>query len=523
MKRILAIFAVVTVFFTFSLNCFAKAAPKTVKGSSVAVSKVKDIKFARSSSQDKITIYTSTYKGYKVTYLPSPDRLIIDIPNNVLALSFSKAIKTNGTYIKNIRFSQYTKNSVRIVLDVPAKVKYSIEEKKGILSLIIKKQALTPISSTNRGDVDRIPAKNTSPSPSKPTPTPTPVPTLVPSPIPSPSPAPTSMPTPTPTPSVTDNSQTAGETGSTIPSDVPATAGITFSSRNIEYVNYNGRINFLIKGIALTEGLIDFKSQCTSSYDETGMKYTLVFPSQLVSLDSGILQINDGSIAYIEIANDAVAQSTIITFAGLDKIAYEFLDTKNSNEAVITLLKKYSSTDKLVVLDAGHGGKDSGASYAGVLEKDLNLKITLKVDEILRSKNIKTYLIRKDDTYVAPYDRTYIANDMNASLFLSVHNNAFNSTEYGTETLYYPKDEAKRFARNVQDSLINSLGTKNRGIIERPNLVVLHATKMPAALAEVAFITNTNDRALLLDDGFIQKAAEALSEAVIKTLGEMMQ
>ena len=108
-------------------------------------------------------------------------------------------------------------------------------------------------------------------------------------------------------------------------------------------------------------------------------------------------------------------------------------------------------------------------------------------------------MIREDDSFVGLYERAFIANSLNAKLFLSIHNNAIGDPNFdGTMTLYNVKSSEGRdfnsynFARIIQNSLLKTLGSKNRNLRERPDLVVLKATKMPAALAEIAFLTNRN-------------------------------
>jgi N-acetylmuramoyl-L-alanine amidase len=134
-------------------------------------------------------------------------------------------------------------------------------------------------------------------------------------------------------------------------------------------------------------------------------------------------------------------------------------------------------------------------------------------------------MIREDDSHVANFERAYIANTLGAKLYLSVHNNAMDDTSYGgTMSLFYPVGSNKSsfngsiFADIVLKKLIGKLGTTNRKAIERPNLVVLKATKMPSVIAEIAYITNSTDRANLQKETFRQKAAQALAEAVIESL-----
>lgn len=295
--------------------------------------------------------------------------------------------------------------------------------------------------------------------------------------------------------------------------------------KNITYHNSGDRVYFSLKGAKLTEGGEDLKKFYKEKYDLKGKKYTITFPSQLADLESGEMVINDGLLKSVEIVKDTSAMNTSITFNAKGKLVYRVFTRPDVNDTAITILKPVSKYEKLVVIDAGHGGLEPGAIYGSLKEKDLNLDIAERLNNLLKSKKIKTYMIREDDSFVALYERAYIANDLNATLFLSIHNNAMgDSTVGGTMTLYYPPRSSsesfngKVFAQIIQNSLLGKLKTADRRIIERPNLVVLKATTMPSALAEVAFMTNAQDRNNLQDPGFRQKAAQALYDALIKAL-----
>lgn len=296
--------------------------------------------------------------------------------------------------------------------------------------------------------------------------------------------------------------------------------------KNIEYNSNGDRIYFTLRGARLTEGGQDLKRFYSGKYDISGKKYTITFPCNLADIGYGEIKINDSMLKSVEIAADAASGNTIITFHAKDKFVYEVMTRPSVNNTAITILKPYAEKDKLVVIDAGHGDTEPGAVYGDLKEKNLNLDIALRLNELLKKKNVNTYMIREDDSYVGLYERAYIANSLNASLFLSIHNNAFNSKEHGTETLYSStnytaKFSSKRFAQIIQNELIGKLGTYDRKIKDRPGLVVLKATKMPSALAEIAFVTNTSDRQKLMDPDFRQKAAEALCESIIKALNEI--
>lgn len=177
----------------------------------------------------------------------------------------------------------------------------------------------------------------------------------------------------------------------------------------------------------------------------------------------------------------------------------------------------------LVVIDPGHGGTETGTIAEGVMEKDITLDIGLRVGNILRNRGIPVQLTRTEDVNVGLQERADLANELNAAIFVSIHCNSFNNVVSGTETLYYApesdpelfamKAERQELAQAIQDQLIASLMRKNRGAKE-DNLSVLRNTKMPSALAEVMFLDNPEERALLLQDSTKQQAAEAIATGI---------
>lgn len=301
---------------------------------------------------------------------------------------------------------------------------------------------------------------------------------------------------------------------------------------NITYHNVGDRVSFSLKWTKLTDTEDSLKKLYTEKFDATGKRYTITFDGYTQEFGKGIMNINDGLIETVEINGDPVANKTSLTFVAKDKYFYEIISRYNISGAVVdtavTLLKPAAKSDRLVVIDAGHGGTETGAVSNGLIEKALNLDIAIRLNKLLKAKGVKTYMIRENDAYVGLYERAYIANDLNAALFLSIHNNAFNSIANGTETLYYPLDTtalggvtSTSFAKIAQDNLIAKLGTTNRGIQSRPGLAVLRKTKMPQILAEVAFVDQLDNAALLKTATFKQKAAEALCNAVLQTLQQM--
>jgi N-acetylmuramoyl-L-alanine amidase len=290
--------------------------------------------------------------------------------------------------------------------------------------------------------------------------------------------------------------------------------------KNITYSNNGDRVNFLLNGATLTQGGETLKPLYTGSYDSTGLIYTVTFPGNLADIGTGTIFINDGLLNSVDITQNSTTNQTSMVFSAKDKFLYEIITREDGNGTSIDILKPYTKADRLVVIDPGHGGSDPGATYGSVKEKDLNLDISMRLNALLKAKGVKTYITREDDSFVGLYERAHIANDLNATLFLCVHNNANDTVSKGTETLYYPSTSGfgKTFAQMIQDSLIGTLGTIDRKIVPRPGLVVLKDTSMPAVLAEIGFLDNTSDRALLLDENFRQKAAQALCDATIQAI-----
>lgn len=300
--------------------------------------------------------------------------------------------------------------------------------------------------------------------------------------------------------------------------------------RNIDYSNNGDRTGFILKDTVLTDGMsVNTKKYYTGNYDETGKKYTITFDSSSADIGTGVMNINDTYLNSVEITNDPITNKTSMTFNAKTKLYYEVVTRNYDNgdliNTAITLLRPAADNEKLVVIDPGHGGFESGAVSGSILEKNLNLDISLKLNAILKKNGVKTYIMREDDSYVGIAERAFIANDLNATLFLCVHNNSTgSSSSNGTMTLYYPDPRpgwsltGQQFANIIQGKLVASLKTKNLSIIKRPDLGVLRLTTMPAALAEVAFMSNKTDRNNLLSDSFRQKAAQALANSVMDAL-----
>lgn len=171
-----------------------------------------------------------------------------------------------------------------------------------------------------------------------------------------------------------------------------------------------------------------------------------------------------------------------------------------------------------VMLDAGHGGYDGGASIGGRLEKDDTLRLALAVGEILENNGVNVLYSRTEDVYQSPNEKVGIANRSDADYFISIHRNSSpNPNTYsGVETLVY-RDAGipALFAENINREL-EQVGFENLGTKERPGLAVLRGTRMPAALVEVGFINTDQDNQLF--DSAFQEIAGAIAQGIMQTV-----
>ncbi|SDZ51524.1 N-acetylmuramoyl-L-alanine amidase [Evansella caseinilytica] len=172
-----------------------------------------------------------------------------------------------------------------------------------------------------------------------------------------------------------------------------------------------------------------------------------------------------------------------------------------------------------IYLDPGHGGTDTGASAGGVHEKDVVLSIALRARDILLNEyeGVEVRMSRTTDVFVSLADRANDANTWGADYFISIHANAFDSTsargyeDYIHDSLSDSSLTAQR--RDVLHPIVASAtGIPNRGK-KKANFQVLRETAMSAVLTENGFVTSPEDRALMLDESWLQAVGRAHAEA----------
>ena len=173
-----------------------------------------------------------------------------------------------------------------------------------------------------------------------------------------------------------------------------------------------------------------------------------------------------------------------------------------------------------IVLDAGHGGTDPGAIYKERKEKDDNLELTLAVGKILEDNGIDVVYTRTTDIYQTPFEKAQLANQAGVDYFISFHRNSSpKENQYnGAEVLIYDKSGIKyQMAENILGAL-GEVGFREIGVKERPGLVVLRRTRMPALLIETGFINSEEDNKLF--DNKFSDIAQGIADAILGSLDE---
>lgn len=168
----------------------------------------------------------------------------------------------------------------------------------------------------------------------------------------------------------------------------------------------------------------------------------------------------------------------------------------------------------IVALDAGHGGKDPGATSGDFTEKVVNLAVMKKVEALFASDpKIRTITTRSVDVFVPLEDRIRAAVDGGASIYVSIHVNSFTQSDVSgvetwVDTTRKDSDATWTLAAMMQEALSTTTGARNRGI--RTQESYLQRTTMPAVTLEIGYITNPSERALLFDSAYQDKIAAGI-------------
>ena len=181
------------------------------------------------------------------------------------------------------------------------------------------------------------------------------------------------------------------------------------------------------------------------------------------------------------------------TFSIVQKYGLTKYDNIKGNVATNVKTEAKTTDSHVIFLDAGHGGKDSGATLGKRRESDDVLKLVLAIGKKLKSAGYTVKYSRTTDIYETPTKKAEDANNAKADYFFSFHRNCFNGKAKGYETLYYSTSAKKDAIRKAVGKKMSDIGFSFRGDKKRTDLTVLKKTKAPALLFEVGFIDSPAD------------------------------
>lgn len=215
---------------------------------------------------------------------------------------------------------------------------------------------------------------------------------------------------------------------------------------------------------------------------------------------------------------------------GLIEIAlnqvYELETSYDEDYFYMDFIDPHDIYEKIVVIDAGHGGKAPGATIQGIKEKDIDLAIVLQLKEIFQQsdENIGVYYTRLDDANPTFDQRVQLANRSNADLFISIHNNSTKSGRMsginGTQVMFSESDTkelgSRYLAEICMEEVTAATGSVKKGFVEGDSIYIIRTSEVPVALIEVGFMTNQEELNRLNSQEYQKKTAEGIYHAIMK-------
>lgn len=227
--------------------------------------------------------------------------------------------------------------------------------------------------------------------------------------------------------------------------------------------------------------------------------------------------------------NDLYMESGVIEIT-MDAV-YEVKTTVTGSYLYVDFLTPQQIYDKVVVIDAGHGGGAPGAIKQEIMEKDINLAIVLRLKELLdeNDRNIGVYYTRTEDTNPTFEQRAQLGGKTEANLYISVHSNSTTDGQMskynGTEVMYDELKEeeglsSRHLAQICLEEITGATGSKNNGLTYGNGIYIIRNNEVPAALIEVGFMTNQEELNKLNSPEYQKQAAQGIYNAIMRALDE---
>ena len=436
----------------------------------VHINTIKDLDINFIDNKPVVRVQTDNKLNYKILKLENPARLVVDFEDTKFDIEDKGKLASNGTFqidtnrngVIRIRAAQFQNDPfiTRIVLELDEMKEYQMfydtNTKEMVLELKRTDSPDIEIEEPNNDDIETEEPNNNEEDPGS-------------------------------------NEGTENKTA------------------GLEYKKINSIMSRIVM-VSHRETEFDF------SVRDYGRLLLISVPKEDIEIPTDIVHINDSLVKNVVITEDMDNGQYNIQVSLKENVDYKVESPRRTQEYVIDLSVRKNRGTPLIVIDPGHGGTAPGATSPinNLVEKDIVLDMSQRLDKLLRNAGYNTYMIRNSDTTVSLADRAGVANKLQADLFISIHANAVvgNDEVNGIETLY--ARDNKHVAEIFQRELINYTGANDRGVKHRPNLVVLRDTEMPAILVETGFLTNKAEAEKLATSSYRQTIAESLFQATRK-------
>ena len=229
----------------------------------------------------------------------------------------------------------------------------------------------------------------------------------------------------------------------------------------------------------------------------------------------------------------SIKKTTILTIAAVCAVCLACAGIYVNSLSVETL----SVNDMTIIVDAGHGGMDGGATgVSGVLEKDVNLQIAQKLEAVIQENGGKCVMIRTDDSdlsdpnakTIREQKRTDLQNRRakgplgDGDIFVSIHQNKFEQQQYSGSQVFYADDEnSKKLAGILQKNLIAGLGQdgKRQCKLAYTTMFLLQKANIPSVIVECGFLSNPEEEKNLTDSAYQEKVARIIYQSLVEFVG----
>ncbi|MHB0937875.1 MAG: N-acetylmuramoyl-L-alanine amidase [Armatimonadota bacterium] len=253
--------------------------------------------------------------------------------------------------------------------------------------------------------------------------------------------------------------------------------------------------------------------QVTSLYDPAKRQLSLQIDGTVNAIPAERLkELGDRQIESVSVETPTGGDSSTVTVTLKRDTGYL---VHRDVDGIHVMIGTFGISDMLIVLDAGHGGHDTGAVGAkGTCEKDINLDIIQRAGKVLSAAGARVLYTRSDDTFIPLDNRPGLANSRKADIFISVHCNSTptRNSASGTQT-YFKTPQSIPLASAMHEELVKAIELRDGGI-RAANFLVIRKSQMPSVLLEIAFINNAKEEQLLCTPAFRDKVAQGILNGV---------